>query len=331
MTARRAADETLSALIARLGPRARIDEPLGERTTYRVGGAAAVLVDAESDGDLAALEDAFGASGAAGRVPVLVLGKGSNLLVADSGFPGLVVRPKGALARLSLPMASADGCARVRAGGGLGMPVLARRSVDAGWRGLEWAVGIPGSVGGALKMNAGGHGADTASRLLSYRTVDLSGAGGGEADASCLHLGYRTSSLGDAEVVVWAELVVHRGDPEEGKRVIADIVRWRREHQPGGANAGSVFTNPPGDSAGRLVEVSGLKGFRLGGARVSEKHANFIQADPGATAADVVALMAHVRRRVAEVTGVVLVPEVKLVGFCGDPLGELDARSGAPQ
>ncbi|MDA8310443.1 MAG: UDP-N-acetylmuramate dehydrogenase [Actinomycetota bacterium] len=317
-----APDEALSALVARLGPRARLGEPLGELTTYRVGGAAAVLVDVESEADLARLRDAMISSGAAGRVPVLVLGKGSNLLVADSGFPGLVVRPKGALAGLRLPEPEAHGRALVRAGGALGLPVLARRSVDAGWRGLEWAVGIPGSVGGALKMNAGGHGADTASCLVAYRSVDLAGGRGGDRDASRLRLGYRTSSLGDAEVVVSAELAVHRGDPEEGRAAISGIVRWRREHQPGGANAGSVFTNPPGDSAGRLVEASGLKGFRLGGARVSEKHANFIQADAGATAGDVVALIAHVRRRVAAATGVLLRPEVKLVGFAGDPLDD---------
>ena len=329
MSAARAAGsgDALSALAARLGASARIDEPLGALTTYRVGGPAAVLVDVGSEEDLEMLRDAMTSSGAAGRVPVLVLGKGSNLLVADSGFPGLVVRPGAALASLSFGGEDAGGGDAVRAGGALGLPVLARRTVDAGWRGLEWAVGIPGSVGGALKMNAGGHGADTASCLLRYRTVDLAGNGGGEADASRLCLGYRTSSLGDAEVVVWAELAVRRGDPREGRDALSEIVRWRREHQPGGSNAGSVFTNPPGDSAGRLVEASGLKGFRLGSARVSEKHANFIQADEGGRAGDVVALMAHVRRTVAASTGVLLRPEVKLAGFADDPLGDEEARA----
>ena len=320
--------DAVSSLAARLGPRARLAAPLGALTTYRVGGAAAVLVDVESEDDLKWLRDAMASSGAGGRVPVLVLGKGSNLLVSDAGFPGLVVRPGGALAGLRLgDDAAARSGAPVRAGGALGLPVLARRTVDAGRRGLEWAVGIPGTVGGALKMNAGGHGADTASCLVRYRTVDLVGNGGGDADASRLGLGYRTSSLGDAEVVVWAELAAPPGAPEEGRALLSEIVRWRREHQPGGSNAGSVFTNPPHDSAGRLVEAAGLKGFRLGSARVSEKHGNFIQADDGGRAADVLALMAHVRRAVAAETGVLLRPEVKLFGFVQDPLG--DGGTGA--
>jgi UDP-N-acetylmuramate dehydrogenase len=322
--------EVLAALAASLGTRARLDAPLGALTTYRVGGNAAVLVDVESEDDLLGLRDALVSSGAAGQVPVLVLGRGSNLLVADTGFPGVVVRPGAGLAALE-GLGEADrGGARavagsvvlVRAGGALGLPVLARRTVDAGLSGLEWAVGIPGTVGGALKMNAGGHGADTASCLVRYRSVDLAGDGGGELEAARLRLGYRTSSLGDGEVVVWAELTTRRGDRETGKALLSEIVRWRREHQPGGSNAGSVFTNPPGDSAGRLVEAAGMKGIRLGTARVSEKHANFIQADDGGKAADVVALLAHVRRRVAAATGVLLRPEVKLVGFGDDPLGD---------
>ncbi len=349
-------DDVLAAVAAVLGPRARIGEPLGALTTYRVGGDAALLVDAESEADLLLLRDALASSGAAGRLPVLVLGKGSNLLVADSGFPGVVVRIGGALAQLEIPGVGEDsrdgrgrgvgacgvggsraddgahvgapGVVRVRGGGGLALPVLARRTVDAGLRGLEWAVGIPGSVGGALKMNAGGHGADTASCLLRYRSVDLVGSGGGEGDADRLHLGYRTSALGDAEVVVWAEFAAERGDPAAGKALVSEIVRWRREHQPGGSNAGSVFANPPGGSAGRLVEEAGLKGFRLGTARVSDKHANFIQADDHGTAADVVALMAHARRAVAAATGVLLRPEVKLVGFGDDPLGDSGRGAG---
>lgn len=319
------AADALAALAEHLGKRARLDEPLGALTTYRVGGEAAALVDVESEAELQVLRDALAVTGAAGRVPVLVLGKGSNLLVADSGFPGVVVRAGGELAGLwTGEPAEPGGAAVVRAGGGLGLPVLARRTVDAALTGLEWAVGIPGTVGGALKMNAGGHGAETASCLLRYRTVDLVGDGGGEADASALHFGYRTSSLGDAEVVVWGEFAARRGDPDAGRAALSEIVRWRREHQPGGSNAGSVFTNPPDDSAGRLVEEVGLKGFRLGSARVSEKHANFIQADDGGKSSDVVALMAHVRRTVAAATGILLRPEVKLIGFGQDPFGDAD-------
>lgn len=318
-------DALTDALVGALGPAVRLDAPLGALTTYRVGGRAAALVEVTSEEELLELRAVLDRTGAARRVPVLVLGKGSNLLVADAGFSGLVVRLSGDLGAIDLP---AEHGQVVRAGGAADLPVLARRTAAAGLGGLEWAVGIPGSVGGALKMNAGGHGADTASCLLRYRWVDLSGEGDGDAPAAHLRLGYRSSALADSAVVVWAEFAVRRSDPEVAKALISEIVRWRREHQPGGSNAGSVFTNPPGDSAGRLVDEAGLRGWRLGTARVAEKHANFIQADDGGSAADVVALMAHVRRVVAERSGVVLRPEVRLVGFGERPL---DAASEGPR
>jgi UDP-N-acetylmuramate dehydrogenase len=315
----------LAGVLAARGVAAEVDAPLGALTTYRVGGTAALVVEASREADLLALHESLHSLPAArlrdarpGVVPVLVLGKGSNLVVADAGFGGVVVRLRGELERVDVRAGSTPPV--VRAGGGAGLPVVARRSVDEGLRGLEWAVGIPGSVGGALKMNAGGHGSDTAACLVRYRWVDVVGGDAGEAGPDALHLGYRTSTLAASAVVVWAELAATRGDPDAGRRTIREIVRWRLEHQPGGKNAGSVFTNPPGDSAGRLVEAAGLKGFRLRTARVSEKHANFIQADEAGSADDVVALMAHVRRVVAESTGVLLRPEVRIVGFGEHPL-----------
>jgi UDP-N-acetylmuramate dehydrogenase len=323
----------LAAAVAEgLGAAARLDAPLGALTTYRVGGPAAVMVDVASEADVLELQRVLQALDAPGRLPVLVLGKGSNMLVADDGFPGVVVRLGGTLTEIEVPPgcsgAAADGVVTVRAGGGAGLPVLARRAVKEGLGGLEWAVGIPGTVGGALKMNAGGHGSDTASCLVRYRAVDLAGHGAIEGGPERLRFGYRTSALASTEVVLWADFRARRGDPGSGEATLSEIVRWRREHQPGGSNAGSVFTNPPGDSAGRLVEASGLKGFRLGTARVSEKHANFIQADDGGSSGDVRALMAHVQRTVADATGVVLRPEVKLVGFPEGALGA-GAREGA--
>jgi UDP-N-acetylmuramate dehydrogenase len=323
------------AVAERLGPSATLDAPLGALTTYRVGGRAAVLVDAGSEDDLLVLQRVLGDLRASASLPVLVVGKGSNMLVADAGFPGLVVRLGGRLADITVPdrpgLAAppggkaedgGDAPVTVRAGGAAGLPVLARRSVKEGLTGLEWAVGIPGTVGGALKMNAGGHGSDTASCLARFRMVDLTGEGAVEDGPERLRLGYRSSALSAADVVVWADFVARPGDPAVGEATVSEIVRWRRQHQPGGSNAGSVFTNPPGDSAGRLVEVSRLKGFRLRSARVSEKHANFIQADDGGSADDVCALMAHVRTTVAEATGVWLNPEVKLVGFPEGTLGD---------
>lgn len=286
------------------------DRPLADLTTYRIGGPAAVLARAGSTREL----DAVAAVVAACRPPVLVLGRGSNLLVADRGFPGLVLVLDGDFEQIDVRDDA------VRAGGAVLLPVLARRAAAAGRTGLEFYVGIPGSVGGAVRMNAGGHGRETRDVLRSAWVVDLLGGGGEEARTPVdLALGYRSSALGDAEVVARVELAVTADRPEDCEARLAEIVRWRREHQPGGSNAGSVFRNPPGDSAGRLVDACGLKGLRHGGARVSEKHANFFLAEPGTTAEDVRRLVLDVRRRVAAATGVVLVPELRMVGFESPP------------
>jgi UDP-N-acetylmuramate dehydrogenase len=150
---------------------------------------------------------------------------------------------------------------------------------------------------------------------VSARVVDLGGDGGRDLDVHALGLGYRRSALGDADVVVGAELALRPGDRARSESELAEIVRWRRANQPGGANAGSVFTNPPGDSAGRLVEAAGLKGLRRGSAHVSTKHANFVQADEGGSADDVRALIMEVGRLVEERLGVRLEPELRMVGF----------------
>jgi UDP-N-acetylmuramate dehydrogenase len=291
-----------------LGERARRDAPLGALTTYRVGGRAALLVEARDEDDLAAVARARRASG----LPVLVVGRGSNLLVADAGFPGLAVT-----LGEGFEWTEFEGT-RVRAGGAVALPVLARRSAAAGLSGLEWAVGVPGSVGGAVRMNAGGHGADIRSVLVEARVFDLDAGEGGkgvEAPASALAFGYRRSAVTASQVVVAAEFAVAPGDRQAAEAKVAEIVRWRRARQPGGPNAGSVFTNPPGEAAGRLVEAAGLKGYRLGSAAVSTKHANFIQADEGGSADDVRTLIAFVRQQVRERTGVLLETEVHLVGY----------------
>ncbi|MGI8686516.1 MAG: UDP-N-acetylmuramate dehydrogenase [Acidimicrobiales bacterium] len=296
-----------------LGDRGRRDAPLGALTTYRVGGPAALLLEAHGVDDLALAARAVRAGG----VPVLVVGRGSNLLVADAGFPGLAVLVTDGLDGVEVDAAGAS----VRAGGGAFLPVVARRTAAAGLTGLEWAVGVPGSVGGAVRMNAGGHGSDTSRSLARVALFDLAGGGGAgragprEVAAGDLDLGYRCSAVAATDVVVWAEFALAPGDREAAETTIAEIVHWRREHQPGGQNAGSVFTNPPGDSAGRLVEEAGLKGLRVGSATVSPKHANFVQADDGGSADEVMALIEEVRRRVEDRTGVRLETELRLVGF----------------
>jgi UDP-N-acetylmuramate dehydrogenase len=244
-------------------------------------------------------------------------------LVSDAGFDGVAVRLGTGFSAVSLPATRAAGDEPfvVRAGGAAPLPVVARQVADAGWSGLAWAVGVPGSVGGAVRMNAGGHGSDMAASLHRYTWVDLVGDGEGTDDVAHLRYAYRSSSVGPSELVLEAQLLVTPGETESEQAEVSSIVRWRRAHQPGGSNAGSVFTNPPGDSAGRLIEEAGLKGYRIGTAQVSEKHANFIQADKGGQAGDVRALMAHVRAVVLERCGVALSPEVRLLGFPDDETG----------
>jgi UDP-N-acetylmuramate dehydrogenase len=288
-----------------LGPAVERDRPIGELTTYRVGGAAALYCEPASVAELERVAEVVGATG----LEVLVLGKGSNVLVADAGFAGLCVRLSDSFAAVEIDAEV------VRAGGATAYPVLARRTAAAGLTGLEWAVGVPGSVGGAVRMNAGGHGAETSDRLVSCRVVDLRGGRERPMGADALEFSYRHSSISPYEVVTEASYRLERGDATESAARIAEIVRWRREHQPGGQNAGSVFTNPSGDAAGRLVEAAGLKGFRIGSAAVSDKHANFIQADPAGSADDVERLITFVRTRVAEQLGVELCTELRLIGF----------------
>lgn len=293
-----------------LGALAAREVPLGQRTTYRVGGNAALFVTARDEADLRRVRTAIMET----NLDVLVVGRGSNLLVSDDGFGGLALALEGALADMSVDRDTAS----VTAGGGRALPEMARRCAAAGIGGLEWAVGIPGSVGGAVRMNAGGHGSDVASHLVRWRFVDLRGGADGDRTLADLDASYRHTSVRSAHVVTSATFRGHRCDPSEAEAKIGEIVRWRRQHQPGGQNAGSVFTNPEGDSAGRLIEHAGLKGLRVGTAEVSLKHANFIQADPGGRAADVRALIDEVRRRVFDLTGVDLRTELRLIGFGQD-------------
>ena len=300
----------LAVVANRLGGLARSDVPIGPLTTYRVGGSAALLVDARSVDDLLLVARARRGT----DVPVLVIGKGSNLLVADDGFPGVAVVLGEGLDGITFEGST------VRAGGAASLPVVARRTAAESLSGFEWAVGVPGSIGGAVRMNAGGHGSDMAAVLRSIRVVDLDDGEDVRVPASALDLAYRSSNLRSTQVVVEAELRLAPGDREASEGMISEIVRWRRANQPGGQNAGSVFTNPTGDHAGRLIEAAGCKGMRIGTAAVSDKHANFIQADDGGRAADVLAVMDEVRRRVHQECGVVLVPETHLLGLAVAPI-----------
>ncbi|NCG37218.1 MAG: UDP-N-acetylmuramate dehydrogenase [Actinobacteria bacterium] len=303
--------DALDALIVTLlngplAPQVTLDAPLGARTTYGVGGSASVLVALDSPDHVAVLGEALHGTG----VSTITVGRGSNLLVADSGFAGVAVVTRGAFSEIAI-----DGTTIV-AGGAAKLPVVARAAVNAGLRGFAWAVGVPGSIGGAIRMNAGGHGAEmsdvvTSADIVDFENVDFER----RWPVDELDFGYRRSALRSSQLVLRATLELEPGDVIEGKAEMLEIVQWRRNNQPGGQNAGSVFTNPPGESAGQLIDSAGLKGFRIGSAEVSPKHADFIQADPNGSADDVFALMKEVMRRVHETHGVELHAETHVVGF----------------
>jgi UDP-N-acetylmuramate dehydrogenase len=239
---------------------------------------------------------------------VLVVGRGSNLVVADEGFPGVALRLVGSFATMELGEATV-------AGGAAAMPQLARAAVRAGRLGLEFMVGIPGSVGGGIRQNAGCFGVEMVDVLSWAEVFDLDAGTHRRRSPGDLALSYRSSNIGPTQVVTFAGLYTEAGASQSGETRIREITRWRKEHQPGGSlNAGSVFKNPPGDAAGRIIDALGLKGLRVGGATVSEKHANFFVAGPGATAADVYQLVMAVQNRVERATGIRLEPEIQFAG-----------------
>lgn len=287
--------------------------PMASLTTYKLGGAAAWFVEVGSDRHLDEVLAVLPR-----EVDVLVLGRGSNLLVADRGFDGLVIRLVGDFITVQV---SPDGT--VHAGAAVPLPRVARTATEAGRCGLEFYAGIPGSVGGAVMMNAGGHGSDTSEHLVSASIVDLRTGAHLKRTPEELMLGYRRSNIGPDQIVTSARFRTTPCSKETGKARIREITRWRKEHQPGGTfNAGSVFKNPHGDAAGRLIDSAGLKGYRCGGVAVSEMHANFFAADEDAVAQDVWDLVWAVRRRVAEATGVWLTPEIRFAGVFDDHSGQ---------
>ena len=292
---------------------------LGTLTTYRLGGPARWFCEAES---VEMVRDVAMAARDRG-VEILILGRGSNLVISDTGYDGLVIRLAGSFRDLHIDQRSGS----VSAGAALSLPRLARLVGREGLSGLEFYVGIPGSVGGAVTMNAGFFGTETAEVLTSASILDARSGSVTDRGKAELGLGYRTSNIGDVEVVLGASFMVRPGEVERISALMREATRWRRHNQPGGTlNAGSVFRNPPGDAAGRIIDSLGLKRLRRGEARVSTRHANFFVAGPTATAQDVYDLVHAVRRKVLEETGVVLAPEIRFAGlFRPGPDGEGDA------
>lgn len=290
------------------------DAPLAPLTTIRVGGPADWLCRAAS------FRDVVGALAWAcdQGVPVAVVGRGSNLLVADEGFRGLVLRLVGRLTAISVRGTD------LWCGGGASLPRAVQRAAVHGLEGLEWGASIPGTVGGAVAMNAGAHSGELAETL---RWAVICGPDGRRrVGAEDLSLGYRRSAVSAGEVVAAAGFALRPGDAAAIAERLSGFRAHRRATQPQGVRTfGSVFTNPPGDSAGRLLEAAGCKGLAVGGARFSLVHANFIEASPQCRSADVLALMTMGRHRVREAGGPALTPEVRyldpLRGIVHAPLG----------
>lgn len=283
----------------------RHHEPIGIRTTYRVGGAALAHAVVATISDLVVLVSAA----VSNRVPIIMVGNGSNMLVSDSGFWGLSISLAGEFDAIAIEAGTAT------LGAAVSLPAAARRLTAKGLTGFEWAVGVPGTIGGAVAMNAGGHGSDMAATVISAAVLDMTTGEQRVWAADELSFRYRSSAIGSEQIVLAVTMNVNPGESSDGEALLSEIVRWRREHQPGGQNAGSVFTNPSGESAGRLIEAAGGKGLRVGTAQVSDKHANFIQTDPNGMADDVLDLMRRVQALVWEHAGIRLEPETRLVGF----------------
>jgi UDP-N-acetylmuramate dehydrogenase len=282
------------------------NEPLASRTSFGIGGPADFFVE---PGRTEAIEKVLDASRER-AIPYFLLGAGTNLLIADAGVEGLVVR-------VVTREHQVEGT-RIRAAAGLKMMRLARIAADADLRGFEFAIGVPGSVGGAVYQNAGCWGKELREVLVEACGF-MPGSGRQTWKPGDLKFGYRTSALRDGALkgafVVEATIQLQRGDGEEAKTVMAKLTRERNETQPiKTKNCGSVFKNPAGDSAGRLVQAAGLKGLREGKAVISGLHGNFIVNEGGATAADVARLIERARTEVRRRFNVDLEPEVELVG-----------------
>jgi UDP-N-acetylmuramate dehydrogenase len=291
------------------------DFDLARLTTVRAGGSADMFARAGTEERLVELLAYAEREGAA----VGVVGSGSNLLVSDDGFRGLVLKLDGDLARIER-----DG-ERLLCGADVRLPSAAAKSAGWGLTGLEFGVNIPGTVGGAVRMNANAYGGELA-RTLEWVTV-CTASGSERRTPDSLGFSYRHSNLRDGEVVARAQFSLSRSDPETVKATLAGMRTKRREAQPSGIKTfGSTFKNPDdpraeGRSSGQLLDAAGCRGLRVGGASFSAKHANFVENDGSATTADILELMAEGRRRVHDLTGVVLEPEVQILGEVEWPAG----------
>lgn len=295
----------LRALKNKVIGKVAVDEPVANLVSFRVGGNAAILVEPEDSQDLARVGEVL----AANQVDALVVGRGTNLLVSDSGFEGVIIRlGKG------FDWIRAEG-SKIEAGGATPLPQVANRAARLSLEGLEFAIAIPAAVGGAVRMNAGAHGSSVSDIIASALICDLSTGKLLSLPREELEMTYRQTALEPRQVVCSAVFRLRKGDRAEISARMKKYRDHRVQTQPADApNAGSMFRNPVGDFAGRLIEAAGMKGYRVGAAEVSKKHANFFLANSGATAQQIYDLMADVQKKVLDSAGLLLIPEVKIVG-----------------
>lgn len=295
----------LRALEEKMPEKTRENFEMGGLTSFRLGGAAAAFVIVDTDAELEGASEILRAE----EVPAIVLGRGTNLLISDRGYPGVVIqlgkgfdwiRSKGNL---------------IEAGGMTPLPQVSNRASRMSLEGMEFAIAIPATVGGAVRMNAGAHGSSVSEVIASAVVFRLLTGDKVVMTPSDLRMDYRHTGLGPTDVVTSAVFHLQPGDKEMIASRMNSYRMHRTETQPVEApNAGSMFRNPAGTSAGRLIESLGLKGRRVGNAEVSQKHANFFLAGREATAQDVFDLMALVQREVESKTGILLIPEVRTMG-----------------
>lgn len=294
--------EKIEIFAREAGCRVLTDAPMSEYTTFKIGGSAALLVEPQSEKELSLILSKCAQEG----VKPYIIGNGSNLLVDDGGIDSVVIKIGDGLSEIRMVDETTVEC-----GAGLSLSRLCRFALEKGLGGLEFAFGIPGSVGGAVFMNAGAYGGEMGDVLVSCRHLDQNGVPG-ELSLNEMNLGYRKSIYRETGfVVVSARFKLEKGDKEEIKAKMDDFLSRRKSKQPLELpSAGSTFKRPEGHFAGALIEQCGLKGLRVGGAQVSEKHAGFIVNNTGATSGDIVALIELVQKRVFEETGILLEPEV---------------------
>jgi len=294
----------LQGALPELRGRLEANRSMADITWFRVGGPAQVLFSPADEADLA-----YFLSGIDGALPVTIVGVGSNLLVRDGGIPGVVIR----LGR-GFNMVEPEEDARIRVGTAVPDMRLAQAAAKAGIARLAFYRGIPGTVGGALRMNAGAHGTETKDVLIEARAVDRSGA---IHRLTLADLGYTYRHCGAPEDFIFTEALYQGepGDPEEITRAMQEVADYREAHQPTKARTGgSTFKNPPGSSSWKLIDTAGLRGFRVGGAHISEKHCNFLINDGEATAEDIETLGETARARVKAQSGIELEWEIKRLG-----------------